>query len=290
MSQNVMRVEVQKKLVAMNSLPASSKIVQDVIGLWEDPNTPIIKYEKAIGKDPGLVAEVLRLVNSPYYGLKNQVTNLKLALSLLGLSETYRIVVNRGFYTTFRELFKNIDFDIDVFWHHSQVAANTARYLAEKFHPALSSEAYVAGLLHDVGKLAMARFFPDQWKELQLEFEWHEGEPQILEEKIFGMTHCDVAAVLLAHWHIPIDIIAPVRYHHGPLAAGSHQNLVNIVYFAEKTAIYLMSVREQKSVFEFFSEDETWFKMIEVHEEMNLVGDKAALEAAKPFILRQMGR
>ena len=288
MSQSLNSVDAKKKLFSIKRLPASPRIVQEVIDLWKDPNTSMKQYEQTIGKDPGLTAEVLKVVNSPYYGLKNRVSNLRMALSMLGLREAYRIVANRGFYAVFKSVFKNAKFDINLVWQHSQTTANVAFALAEKFLPNQSSDAYVAGLLHDVGKLCMAQFFPDEWEELMAGFVWQKDEGLDMEEKFFGITHAELGAVLLVRWNIPKEIVLPVRYHHDPYSATDMQDLVNIIYYAEKISTHMMTEVNRSQINEYFVENSTWFRMREDFPEMNLLENEALFEELQKSISQEM--
>jgi putative nucleotidyltransferase with HDIG domain len=288
MSQSLSSVDAKKKLLSIKRLPASPRIVQEVISLWKDPNSSMREYEEAISKDPSLTAEVLKVVNSPYYGLQNRVTNLRVALSMLGLRETYRIVSNRGFYSVFRTLFSKSKLDWNLMWRHSQTTANVAHVLASKFFPSITSEAYVAGLLHDLGKLCMAQFFPEEWDELLNAFVWQKDEGLDLEEKIFGITHAEMGAVLLIRWNIPKEIVLPVRYHHDPFAVTDMQDLVNIVYFAEKISTYLLTPEQQAMINEYFVENEIWHKMCKQYGELNLLENRTLFEEMKKMILQEM--
>ena len=288
MSQILNSVDAKKKLFSIKRLQASPKIVQEVIDLWKDPNTSMKEYQRVISKDPALTAEVMKVVNSPFYGLKNHVSNLRMALTMLGLRETYRIVSNRGFYKVFRTVFKDVKFNFNTFWQHCQTTANTAYALAGKFLPEQASEAYVAGLLHDVGRLTMAQFFPLEWEELMKGFIWQQDEGLDLEENIFGVTHAELGAVLLVRWNIPKEIVLPVRYHHDPFSATEQLELVHIVYYADKIATYLLSEVHRKEINEYFTENPIWLRMITKHPQMNLLADEKVFEEFKPRIFQQM--
>ncbi len=288
MTSSMNQIDAKKRLLSIKRLPASPQIVQEVLNLWKDPETPMAEYEEAIAKDPALVTEVLKVVNSPFYGMKNRVANLKIALSMLGLRETYRIVANRGFYKVFRTVFSGVKFNMGLFWQHCQAMANTAYWLAEKHLPGKSSEAYVAGLLLDIGRLAMAQFFPEEWEELEKEHLWQPNEGLEGEEKVFGLTHSELGATLLIRWSLPREIVLPVRYHHDPLATPAEEQLVAIAYFAEKIATYFLTREEQKEIYEYFIENDVYQEMCGKYPDMNMLGDREKVEEIRPVVLRQM--
>lgn len=286
MTSSMNQIDAKKRLLSIKRLPASPQIVQEVLSLWKDPETPMAEYEQAIGKDPALVAEVLKVVNSPFYGMKNRVANLKIALSMLGLRETYRIVANRGFYKVFRTVFSGVKLNLGLFWQHCQAMANAAHWLAEKHLPDKSSEAYVAGLLLDVGRLAMAQFFPEEWEELVKEYLWQRDEGLEGEEKVFGLTHSEMGATLLVRWNLPREIVLSVRYHHDPLAAPAEELLVAIAYFAEKIATYFLVREEQMEIHEHFVENDIYLQMCQKYPGMNMLGDREKAEEARAVVLR----
>lgn len=288
MTSSMNQIDAKKRLLSIKRLPASPRIVQEVLNLWQDPETSMAEYERAISRDPGLVTEVLKVVNSPFYGMKNRVSNLKIALSMLGLRETYRIVANRGFYKVFRTVFSGVKMNLGLFWQHCQSMANTAHWLAEKHLPNQASEAYVAGLLLDVGRLAMGQFFPEEWEELEKEYEWQADEGLESEEKVFGLTHCEMGATLLVRWSLPREIVLPVRYHHNPLETPGEDQLVAIAYFAEKIATYFLTREEQKELHEYFVENEVYQEMRQKYPHLNMLADAQRINEIRPVVLRRM--
>lgn len=283
-------VAAKNRIFSIKKLPASPEIVQAVIRIGRNPNVSMSDYEQVISRDPGLAAEFLRVVNSPYYGLSQQVSNLRIALSMLGQRETYRIVANSGFYKVFRSIFKDVDFDLNIFWKHSQTTANAALWLARKHLPNYSSEAYIAGLLHDVGKLVMQQFFNEEYQRLLQLLQDPEADELKMEQQVFGLTHGEIGATLLIRWNIPKEIIIPVRYHHHPAAAPAHEELARIAYFAEKIATVLMSRTDQRRIREFFVEDALWRKMISDYPQFDVLGNEELLVEARRAIFQNAMR
>ncbi|NIV71460.1 MAG: HDOD domain-containing protein, partial [Calditrichae bacterium] len=110
------RLTVQKKLLTIKKLPIRPQIIQELIQLSQNSKVSMSEYVTVISKDPGLAGEILKVVNSSYYGLKNHISDLKMALSMLGLREIYRIAANSIFYKVFRTIFDKISYDLNLFW------------------------------------------------------------------------------------------------------------------------------------------------------------------------------
>ena len=282
------KLSVKQKLLSVKKLPAQPYIVRELIRLYRNPNVSMSQYEKIISQDPGLAAEVLRVVNSAYYGLNHRVSNLRIALTMLGLVEIYRIVANTSFYRVFHTMFDKISYDLNIFWKHCQATGNIAYYLASTVIPEKAAEAHLIGLLHDVGKLVMEQFFHEEWQELLSRLEQYKTENISLEEEIFGLNHSEIGATLLIRWNFPKEIVIPVRYHHDPLAATEYQQLVLISYFAERIATALMSASEQHIIREYFVEDGMWFKLSKEYPELNLLNDREKLRELKPTLFQSM--
>ena len=118
--------------------------------------------------------------------------------------------------------------------------------------------------------------------------EIHQADTSEIETEIFGLSHCEIGATLLVRWNIPKEIIIPVRFHHDPTGAPSHQKLVRILYFAERISTFLLSEGEQKRLNEFYSEDSMWFKMSSDFPEMNLMDDEKKFTALKNELMKLM--
>ncbi len=279
--------EVRNKLTEIRKLPACPDIIPKALKLSQDPNTPMSEYEKLVAKDPALVAEILRSVNSPFYGLRSQISTLKLAMNIVGLQEIFRILLNASFHRTFRSTFDKLSYNFEIFWKHSQITANTAMLLSKSFNPTLSSEAYICGLLHDIGIPIMEQFFYDEWMDVILLAE--EGRDFLnAEQEVFGLTHAEIGAQLLRNWNIPESIITPVSYHHYPHELTPPSDLVNIVYFADKTATNFMKDMSENVTQEKFEKDEIWQTMLSRYPHFAVLDDEKFIEEIKPVVTQQL--
>ena len=280
-------VELRRRLKDIKKLPACPKIIPQAIKLSRNPDTPISAYERLISQDPALTADVLRSVNSPYYGMRNPVSSLKVALNIIGLQEIFRLILNASFHKTFQKTFHKLSYNFDVFWKHSQMTANAAHVLAQTFAPKFTAEAYIAGLLHDIGIPVMEEFFCEEWTDVI--FLCEEGKNYLeAEERIFGVTHAGIVSFLLANWNIPENITVPVQYHHTPLSADIHTSIVHIVYFADRLAIHLMKDSEENVTQETLDKDHIWNELLVHFPQYKPLDDTRFLEKIKPVIARRL--
>lgn len=159
--QNDLAVMLDENL-ELPPLPQSLMKLQEVI---HEPNVSIEKVCQILLKEPALTAKVLRSVNSAYYGFRREVDDIKFATAYLGIHEIYNMALA---YSVVKTLALTDAVELDRFWNHSVLTAICAKHLARRFEPLLSPEQiWLGGLLHDIGKLAYLKAFPDQYRQIQ---------------------------------------------------------------------------------------------------------------------------
>ncbi|MEE9442205.1 MAG: HDOD domain-containing protein [candidate division Zixibacteria bacterium] len=190
------------------SLP---QVLAEVIRVADDENSTANALADVILKDPSLTARLLRIVNSPFYGLAREITTVNQAVVAMGLRAVKAMALSTGLYHKFD--IKNSIVNRVHFWRHSLEVAIACREIANicTYRPA--EEAFVAGLMHDLGVLVLQANFPDQFKRIWKLVE--AGENQIkLEEAAWSTNHARVAKFLLDQWKIPRFIGEAIAGHH----------------------------------------------------------------------------
>lgn len=227
-------------MVAPTSLQLTpEQIVRDVRRL---PSLPMVVLEllrsidldassmkflaNKISHDQALAATALRLANSSFYGMPAQVGDMQQAISLLGLSTVRSLVVAASITTSFAPA-SGAGLDLAAFWRESIGTAVCAKYLAPLSHAAPNT-AFIAGLLHDIGRLVIATCYaPAQIAVTAWQAE-HGGAISDAERAITGTDHAAIGAALTAHWHFPQEIVDAVADHHGGQSA-----LSRVVWLAD---------------------------------------------------------
>ncbi len=211
-----------------------------------------------ISRDPSLTARLLRIVNSSFYGFPHRIDTVSRAVTVIGVSELYNLVVTVSAITSFSRI-PNFIVNIDTFWRHSVSCGILARELARQCKVLHPERLFVAGILHDLGSLVMYHRAPDRMKNLLLAAQGNETILQHLEKKEFGFTHADIGGMLLSRWQLPKLLHEAVRYHHDPASAeeaGLEASLVHIADgFAnrsEQGAFYAMPTQD------LFVDHEAW--------------------------------
>ena len=227
------------------SLPSVGVRVNEMVS---DPNSTAADIGKLIGQDPALAARVLRIANSPAYGLSSQITTIARAVSIVGTHLIRDLVLATSTINAFNKI-PNELVSLENFWNHSLYCGIAARLLAEQRGMKHAETEFLAGLLHDIGQLVIFHKLPQEAKRaLLLSVEGPDDLAlHTVEQEVFGFDHAQVGATLLRHWHFPELLVACVERHHAPQEAQKYQIEVSLVHIANSIATLaeIDSVSEQ---------------------------------------------
>ncbi|MBD3169915.1 MAG: HDOD domain-containing protein [candidate division Zixibacteria bacterium] len=203
---------IDQIISTIGELPASPAIVTAIMNLTSNLNSEVSELGKHILSDQVLTAKVLKLSNSSFYGRSKKVSSINDAVIILGFHTIRSLVLA----SSVRGLFKKKDsskFE-GILWEHSLSTAIVCRLLAEHFNHPLRDEAFVCGILHDIGKLIIYRKFGESYDDLVKEQVRTKKPPTELEEEYFGFDHTQVGAALLEKWNFPDEFVSAIRDHH----------------------------------------------------------------------------
>lgn len=186
----------------MGDLPALPTVVAEVLSITENPNSAMSEVTRVIQSDPALTAKILRLSNSSYYGMRQQVGTLKLALVILGVREVRNIVLGISVFETLKDRSSDVVVAQQI-WADSLATAGMAKCLARKLGLGFQGEEFVTGLLADIGKMVLLRQLKDQYASMFNTFRADPGMLLANELKFAGYTHADAAAALSLRWSLP---------------------------------------------------------------------------------------
>jgi len=193
------------------TLPALPGVVTKIQNLIHDEDSDTKKVAELISSDPAILAQVLKIANSAYYGLPKQVTNAQFAIAYLGRNEIYRVVLCLSVINSLAIDKKD---ELNEFWFHSFYTALCTKYLAKKYESHLSlEELWSAAMLHDIGKLVYLKFFPDHYKALNNFCKEH-GSLFSEAEKHFSLPSSAFLGTLLCdRWRLPDEIRQACEFH-----------------------------------------------------------------------------
>ena len=227
---------VQALIASFREIPSPPELYFQVVEALQSANASLEAVAALIGKDPAMTAKLLQLVNSAVFGLQLQVSQPLEAVMYLGVETTASLILLAHTFSYFDQL-KLSDFSIESLWQHSLVTGQCARWIAtiEAAGDEVNAQAFTGGLLHDLGKLALAVNRPEEFQRaLSLTQEtgfslWE------TEREVFGVTHAEAGACLLSIWGLPAPIVEAVALHHTPALLLSR-------VFAPLTAVHVANV------------------------------------------------
>ncbi|MCX8056284.1 MAG: HDOD domain-containing protein [Ignavibacteria bacterium] len=230
-------------------LPNTSKLDLEVLKILSTNEVSFQQVVEIINKDHSLAARILALANSPVYGLTKRISTIELAISILGIDTVKDLVIG---FSIINSTLKDKDryFIADAFNQHSYLCGYISQLLANDFDYPVKNEAFVAGLLHDIGIAISHRYLNKEFK-LVSELKFYKKINQTKAENlIIGKTHCEIGASIAEKWNLPEPLIDAIRFHHTPSSAEKNQKLVSIVHLADFIASkeapqYLLSSEDE---------------------------------------------
>jgi putative nucleotidyltransferase with HDIG domain len=221
----------------VRALPPLSSAVHEVLRLLRVVNISAEALENAILRDAALTANLLRIANSPVFGLRRQVRTPSHAVVLLGHSRVRDLVVAAGLQATLPSELPGYHISASAFLSHSIAVGFLSERIGQHCLPGRDAPWLVAGLLHDIGKLILGRHLAEMEGELVSQLE-RRATLVAAERTVFGTDHTEVTALLGDSWHLPADIVAAATGHHAPDAYVGSANafLVDVVHVADVTA------------------------------------------------------
>lgn len=204
--------DIARAIVRLISLPRAYHRINEML---DDDRYGAADIGRVISSDPALTARLLRMVNSAYYGLPSRIDTVPLAISVLGTRSLHELLLA----TSVASAFERIDtrlVDVADFWHHSIYCGILARLLAKEMRIAESEQVFIAGLLHDIGKLAIYNELPEQAAQTLTRAAESTTPLFEVEQEILGFSHAEVGGALLRHWELPAVYREAVAFHHQP--------------------------------------------------------------------------
>jgi HD-like signal output (HDOD) protein/signal transduction histidine kinase len=209
---------VFNNLKVSGNLPSMPQVLVQLLDSCHDPDIKLQAIAHIVDKDAAISAKLLQLVNSAFIGTRKAFTNIEQAVVHLGVDTVRNLTISIAVQQVFRRVETNGLLSIDRFWYHSYLNALLAQKIATAIGYPDPSEAYLAGLLHDIGKLLMWMAFPGKYAPLLLKgVRCHNGRLAFLEDEKLHVNHCEAGSWLCEQWRLPALLGDAIRYHHHPV-------------------------------------------------------------------------
>ncbi|MSU02686.1 HDOD domain-containing protein [Tissierella pigra] len=221
---------IVNKVDDMKALP---EIINKVIELTDDPDSNVHDMEKVILQDQVLTTKILRLANSAYYGYARKISTVSQATVLLGFQAIKGIALASTVRTYLMDELRGYSLDKNELWSQSQTCAIISRFIAKSIKYSNPEEAYIAGLLRDIGKTILNQHMEKEYMEVLSKME--EGNMSFLdaEKEVLGFGHTEIGEKIAEKWDFPKDLVEAIGYHHTPELASMNPLLVSIVHIAD---------------------------------------------------------
>jgi putative nucleotidyltransferase with HDIG domain len=220
---------------SMQELPSVPRTYMELRKALADPETSISNVVRIVEKDVAISAKILQLVNSAFFGLTRDVSDIKMAVSYLGINILQNLVVSVEAFRMFQPKKAIPGFSLEELHAHSQLTARIASHFSTG--KKIPSAAVVAALLHDVGKLVIAERAPDHFARAVAGAREEKKPLFAIEEELIGISHAEVGAYLLSLWGLPYPVIEAVAHHHHPERVQQHKlDMITVVYLSNALA------------------------------------------------------
>jgi putative nucleotidyltransferase with HDIG domain len=235
---------IQKRVLKrVKDIPSLPQFIVETLNKLDDPASSATDVGNTLSLDQGLVVRVLRLANSAYYGLSRKITGVPEAISYLGFKTVRSIVLAATVYKFMDNSFSGYSLDKGELWRHSQSVAAVSRYLSGRLKIAESEEAYIGGLMHDIGKIVLNDYVHFGYS-IILRLVEEDGVPFCeAERQVLGFDHAQVGGLVMEQWNLPESYAYITTYHHTPWTLPeelkSYQDIIDSVHVSNSICIML---------------------------------------------------
>ena len=221
---------VAKLVEDIAEIPTLPSIVNLISEIVNDPNSSATDLAKVISTDVGLSTKILKLANSAAFGFSREISNIQHAIALLGFRQTQTLALS---VPIFENLINMAKFDFAAFWSHSLRCAKLSKLISLTLTDRGVESAFVAGLLHDMGKVVLAMSMSGRQEQVESLKTSAHLTPIQAEEEVLGITHAEVGCLLGEHWLLPYALTSAIRYHHSPELQPEADSLADVIFLAD---------------------------------------------------------
>lgn len=280
---------LEKKLADLPPLPA---VVARIMQTINNPDTTAEELNKLISMDQGLASKVLRIVNSAYYGFPKRISTITHAVVILGYNTVRNLVLGVSAFGLLSQKSMPYGLNRAQFWEHSIATGIAGSIIAKRRLPKIRSageEAFIGGLLHDVGALFLDSYFPVQYA-VAMAFATREGKTaRDAEAMVLGIEHATVGRRIAEHWNFPQHLVVIVGGHHEPMRHKDVSELVCIIHAAEwlawecgyKTSEHTTPCPLDPEVAEWLGFDEAMWEKVKEDLAVQMAAAESLLQVAK---------
>ena len=236
------KTTLEEIIMRIDELPAIPALVMKALELIDDPRSQVSQLAEVLSSDQSLTAKILKLANSAYYSFPRKISTITDAIVILGFSTLKSLVIAASTYNFLNKEVEGYGLDEGELWKHSLSCAMTARLIAKRVRFRSPETAFVAGLLHDIGKMVLNYYMKEEFEQV-IKYVTENNVPfSVAEREIIGFDHAEVGSKVAEKWNFPAELVNAIRYHHEPLKVENKTgkvNLVDITHLADALVLML---------------------------------------------------
>jgi HD-like signal output (HDOD) protein len=226
--------KIKQTIENISNLPSHPIVIERITKLLANPRTSAEEIGKALTTDQALASKALKLVNSAFYGFPGRISTLSHAIVILGFSTIKNIVLTASIFDSFRGKGKNLEyFNLEKLWYHSIACGAASQFLAKMIGAPEKEECFIAGLIHDIGKIILCHYLPEDFESVIFNTRKNDVLFYESEKKLFDTSHDEIGGYLAQCWNLPKTLQNAVRYHHQPSPTHDFYQLSGIVHVAD---------------------------------------------------------
>lgn len=228
------RQEAEKRIRRIEEVPTLPVIITRILEVLEDEKSTAKDLERVVSRDQSIASRVLRIANSAYYGFPRRIATIHRAIVILGFETVKALALGSSIFETLFPSGRSTYFNRTAYWLHSIACSQSATALAQESGDTNPQEAFLAGLIHDIGMVAMDHMMHQEYcrlldRAVQQAVPLHE-----LEREAWGFDHGEVGSWLGERWKFPVPLLDAIRFHHRLSDSASPSTpLVSIVHLAD---------------------------------------------------------
>ena len=232
-SKSEIKESIIEQLRDIRDLPTLPNVFLNLIRLMRTPETPMKEIANVIETDPATSMKILRLINSAFYGLSRKVDSIHQSVVLLGNKALRNIVASISIFKAMEGGSEKTNFDRKAFWQHSIGCGVFTQYLANRLSTGYNEEGFTSGIIHDIGKIVLDRYFPEEFAAVTQEVRDQKVSFYQAEQQILSTTHPEIGAFLAEFWNLPPKLVEVIAQHHAFDPDSESAQLTAIVQIAD---------------------------------------------------------
>jgi len=218
--------EIREKIEDLSAIPTLPDVLVELLAIIDKEDVSMKQVGEFINRDQALSTRILKMVNSPIYGFPGRISSVNQALMLIGLGAVKGMLMGVAIFDAMQQTMKGL-------WEHSLGTAAVARLIAGKVELKDVEEASVAGLIHDLGKVALGICYPAEYPDVLGKARSEGVYIAEAEREFFGVDHAEAGSWMARKWNFPKNLVEAIRYHHKPSLARENPKLAATIHLAD---------------------------------------------------------